>query len=348
MTNWTAHLQAAGARCHGERQIDFGDPRQAHQPNDATLLSPLIHLGILEIEGTDTKRFLQGQTSAQMELANGDFAPLTAFCSVKGRMLANAQLLRVAEDRYWLLLDRDLIEPLTKHLSKFAVFYKAEIRPRDDLALIGLLGRDAPALLEARLDMLPPAIWHQTMQDECTLLQHPGPRSRFIACVPSAEANMVWDALARSATPVGNAVWQLHDIKAGLAWLTAAQQDTYLPQMINWEALGGISFKKGCYTGQEVVARAHFRGQVKKRLIRAQLDGNLVPEPGTPVCNAEGKRHGEVFIAALDAYDQAEILAVVNTRDEETPLEVLGQRLKRLKLPYAIERLDPEELAAQG
>ncbi|WP_367379100.1 hypothetical protein [Halomonas sp. PR-M31] len=87
MTNWTAHLQAAGARCHGERQIDFGDPRQAHQPNDATLLSPLIHLGILEIEGTDTKRFLQGQTSAQVELANGDFAPLTAFCSVKGRML---------------------------------------------------------------------------------------------------------------------------------------------------------------------------------------------------------------------------------------------------------------------
>lgn len=348
MTNWTAHLQAAGARFLDEHQLDFGDPDQAHQPNDATLLTSPIHLAILEIEGADAKRFLQGQTSAQLELADGDFAPLTAFCSVKGRMLANAQLLCLTEDRYWLLLDRDLVEPLKTHLSKFAVFYKAKIRPRDDLALIGLLGRDAPALLETRLDMPPPAVWHQAMQGERVLLHHPGPRPRFILCLPQADANAVWDTLARSATPVGNAVWQLHDIKAGLAWLTAAQQDTYLPQMINWEALGGISFKKGCYTGQEVVARAHFRGQVKKRLIRAQLEGSEVPETGAPICDAEGKRHGEVFCAALDAYNQAEILGVLNTRASEETLEVVGQRLKRLKLPYAIERLDPEELAGQS
>ncbi|WP_227369573.1 YgfZ/GcvT domain-containing protein [Halomonas sp. M20] len=348
MTNWTTHLQAAGARGLDERWIDFGDPNQAQQPNDATLLTPLLHLAILEIEGADAKRLLQGQTSAQLELADGNFAPLTAFCSVKGRMLANAQLLCLAEDRYWLLLDRDLVEPLKSHLSKFAVFYKAQIRPRDDLALIGLVGRDAPALLEARLDMLPPAVWHQTMQGERVLLHHPGPRPRFILGLPQAEAATLWDTLARSATPVGNAVWQLQDIKAGLAWLNAAQQDTYLPQMINWEALGGISFKKGCYTGQEVVARAHFRGQVKKRMMRAQLEGSEVPETGAPICNVEGKRQGEVVSAALDAYGQAEILAVLNTRASEETLEVIGQRLKRLKLPYAIERLDPEELAAQG
>ncbi|MGC3872360.1 YgfZ/GcvT domain-containing protein [Halomonas sp. GXIMD04776] len=347
MTDWTAHLQTLGARRLSERQIDFGDPDQARQVQESTALMPLAHLGILEIDGVDAKRFLQGQTSAQLELVNGDFAPLTAFCSVKGRMLANAQLLRVTEERYWLLLDQGLVEPLKAHLSKFAVFYKADIRPREDLALLGLLGRDAPALLKARLDMLPPTVWHQTIQDERVVLHHPGPRPRFVLCLPQADAGTLWESLARSATPVGNAVWQLQDIKAGLAWLNASQQDTYLPQMINWEALAGISFKKGCYTGQEVVARAHFRGQVKKRLIRAQLDGDKVPEIGSPVSDHSGKQHGEVVSAALDAYGQAEILAVLNTRANEESLEVTGQHLKRLKLPYAIERLDPEEFAEQ-
>ncbi|SHE90790.1 hypothetical protein SAMN02745148_01400 [Modicisalibacter ilicicola DSM 19980] len=345
MTHWSDHLHASGARFASERLVDFGDPDQARHAHDDTVAMPLLHLAVLEIAGADAERFLQGQTSAQLELVDGDFAPLTTFCTAKGRMLANAQLVRVAEGHYWLLLDRDLVDPLKTHLGKFAAFYKVELRRRDDLVLIGLAGRDAPALLEARLDTLPPATWHQAAQGESIALRHPGPVHRFVLCVPQADAAEVWNALARSATPVGNAVWQLHDIKAGLGWLNAAHQDTYLPQMINWEALGGISFKKGCYTGQEVVARAHFRGQVKKRMVRAQLYGAVVPDIGTPVLDASGKRHGEVFSAALDAYGQAEILAVVSTKDDDAPLEVEGQRLKRLKLPYAIERLDPEELA---
>lgn len=348
MTDWNAHLQQLGARRPDERRIDFGDPDQARRAHDETVLIPLVHLSILEVAGADAERFLQGQTSAQLSLAQGDFAAPTAFCTAKGRMLANAQLLRVAEERYWLLLDRDLLEPLRTHLAKFAVFYKAEIRPRDDLAVIGLIGREAPALVEARLDITPPTTWQQIGHDERVVLRHPGQRPRLVICLPQEEAVEVWDTLARSATPVGNAVWQLHDIQAGLAWLNAEHQDSYLPQMINWEALGGISFKKGCYTGQEVVARAHFRGQVKKRLIRGQLDGDTLPDIGSPVLDAEGKSQGEVFAATLDGYGQVEILAVLTTREVSEPLTVAEQRLKRLKLPYPLERVDPETLASGG
>lgn len=349
MTDWNAYLQQLGANRPSERQIDFGDPDQARRAHDETVICPLVHLAILEIAGADAERFLQGQTSAQLSLANGDFAAPTAFCTAKGRMLANAQLLRIEEGRYWLLLDRDLVEPLRTHLAKFAVFYKAEIAPRDDIALIGLIGREAPALVEARLDIRPPTTWQQVNQGERIVLRHPGQKPRLVLCLPQSEAGATWELLARHATPVGNAVWQLHDIQAGLAWLNVPLQDSYLPQMINWEALGGISFKKGCYTGQEVVARAHFRGQVKKRLARGQLDGATLPEIGSAVLDADGKSQGEVVAAAIDGYGQAEILAVMSTREDiHEPLEVDGQRVKLLKLPYPLERVDPETLASGG
>ncbi|MAX31742.1 MAG: aminomethyltransferase [Halomonadaceae bacterium] len=344
MTDWSERI---GATAAGENRATFETPTPARQALDGTVVTPLVHLGILEVAGADAERFLQGQTSAQMSLADGDFSPLTCFCGTKGRMLANAQVLRVAEDCYWLLMQRSLLEPLKAHLEKFAVFYKANMQVRDDLAPVGLTGHDAPALLEARLDIEPPHIWHQRQHDDRLVVRHPGPRPRLIILMPIADLEESWQTLTQQATPVGNEVWCLQDIQAGLGWLSASQQDSYLPQMINWEALGGISFKKGCYTGQEVVARAHFRGQVKKRLVRLTLEGSVLPAVGSELLDAEGKRQGEVFAAERDAYDQVELLAVMTTKEVAEPLTVDGVRCQRQRLPYALERLDPEELATR-
>ncbi|WP_458525775.1 CAF17-like 4Fe-4S cluster assembly/insertion protein YgfZ [Onishia taeanensis] len=344
MTDWSARI---GATAAGEARVTFDTPNPARQALDGTVVTPLVHLGILEVAGSDAERFLQGQTSAQMSLADGDFAPLTCFCGTKGRMLANAQVLQTAPERYWLLMEHSLVEPLKAHLEKFAVFYKTEMRLRDDLAPIGLIGHDAPALLEARLDVEAPHTWHQRQHNERVVVRHPGPRPRLIALLPIAELEDSWQALTGQARPVDNAVWCLQDIQAGLGWLRSSQQDSYLPQMINWEALGGISFKKGCYTGQEVVARAHFRGQVKKRLVRMTLEATGIPALGTEIVDAQGKRQGEVFAAERDAYDQVELLAVMTTKESAEPLTVDGIRCQRQRLPYALERLDPEVQATQ-
>lgn len=344
MHDW---ITAPSGRQDTEGRIAFDTLATARRALDGTVVAPLVHLGVLDVFGPDAERFLQGQTSAQVGLADGDLAPLTVFCTPKGRMLANAQLLRVDEGHYRLLMQRDLVQPLAEHLGKFAAFYKARLEVRDDLALIGLIGREAPALAEVRLDLLPPAIWHQAGDADVQLLAHPGPRPRLLICLATERASPLWARLAEQATPVGNAVWCLHDIQAGLAWLTPTHRDALLPQMINWEALGGISFKKGCYTGQEVVARAHFRGQVKRRLVRAQLEGSELPPLGSPVETVDGKSVGEVLAAELDADEQVEILAVLTTKEELGPLRVAGQAFKQLKLPYPIERLDPESLAAK-
>ncbi|MBB3330515.1 hypothetical protein BDK63_001381 [Halomonas campaniensis] len=344
MNAWTTAL---GGRQEAEDRVVFDTPAQARLALDSTVIAPLVHLGVLDITGSGAEAFLQGQTSAEVGLADGRFAPLTAFCTPKGRMLANAQLLRLAPEHYRLIMHRELVAPLADHLKKFAAFYKVDLRTRDDLALIGLIGQEATATAEVRFDIVAPTVWHHAGQDDTQLLTHPGPRPRVLACLPAEQALACWARLAESASPVGNAVWCLHDIQAGIAWLTPAHRDALLPQMINWEALGGISFKKGCYTGQEVVARAHFRGQVKKRLVRAQLEGSELPALASPVETADGKAVGEVLAAELDAYDQAEILAVLSTKEDLGPLSVAGQALKLLKLPYPIERLDPESLAAR-
>ena len=342
MRDW---ITATGGRQEAGYRVTFNTPDAPRVALDASAITPLAHLGVLDVEGPDAETFLQGQTSAQVSLADGDLAPLTCFCTPKGRMLANAQLLRVAPAHYRLIMHASLVASLAEHLKKFAPFYKVELRERDDLALLGLIGHEAAALAEVRFDVVPPRPWHQASNDTYQVLAHPGPRPRLLICLPADQVEADWAWLKEHATPVGNAVWRLHDIQAGLAWLDADQRDSYLPQMINWEALGGISFKKGCYTGQEVVARAHFRGQVKKRLFRAQLEGDSLPAPGAPITDANDKPKGEVLAAELDAYGQAELLAVLSTKEDIGPLSVNGQAVKLLKLPYPIERVDPETLA---
>jgi folate-binding protein YgfZ len=348
MNDWIRHLETQGLVRAAENEWHFGEVlSQARVPLSSTAIAPLPQYSIMEIAGLDAERFLQGQTSAQVTLANGEFAPLTAFCSPKGRVLANGQLMRVDETRYWLLLDIGVADPLHAHLAKYAPFYKVEIT-RPETRIFGIVGEDAAAQVEAQLDVTAPVAWAMAQSDAAVILHHPGPTPRFMVVAPEDAALPAWKAFEGIATPVGNAVWRLQDIQAGLAWLGDSQRDSYLPQMINWEALGGISFRKGCYTGQEVVARAHFRGQVKKRLLRAQLENDTLPAPGTPVHDADGKFQGDIVCAALNADGKAEVLAIITQRDEPRELNVDGVPLKRLALPYAIERVDPESMSLQA
>ncbi|KPQ24096.1 MAG: hypothetical protein HLUCCA13_11090 [Halomonas sp. HL-48] len=300
----------------------------------------LHHLAALDVKGADAETFLQGQTSAQVSLADGRFAPLTCFCTPKGRMLANAQLMKLGAEHYRLLLSASLLELLTAHLKKFAAFYRAELLPLPTLPLIGV-GDNAQSFADKLSLTLPGAPGTQAVNPQASVLCYPGDTPRWLFCLEDDSDVSALDDEA------GRAAWQLADIRSGLAWLTEAQQDHFLPQMLNWEALGGISFKKGCYTGQEVVARAHFRGQVKKRLVRAELPTTTPPRVGASILSDAGKSVGEVVNSALTEAGTVELLAVMNTKviEDATPIHLEEVPLTLLELPYAIERLDPEQLA---
>lgn len=300
----------------------------------------LTHLAALDVTGPDAEKFLQGQTSAQVGLANGHFAPLTCFCTPKGRMLANAQLLRLAPQHYRLVLDASLAEPLANHLKKFAAFYKAELTIATSVTFVGSSAPDTSLLEQAGVTLPDQAYTHHT-SPLGTALRMPG-TARWLLMLEETPPEKASQETLQQA-------WQLADIRSGLAWLTAAQQDHFLPQMLNWEALGGISFKKGCYTGQEVVARAHFRGQVKKRLVHAHVSASALPQIGDSLVDKEGKALGEVVNSAFSDEQQVELLAVMNTKVAEEQISVYwqAQPVSLHALPYPVERLDPEALAAQ-
>lgn len=310
----------------------------------------ITHLACVDVKGEDAEKFLQGQTSAHVALANGHFAPLTCFCTPKGRMLANAQLLRLSDNHFRLVLSNSLVEPLIAHLKKFAAFYRAELIAPDDVTLLGASAEDASVLANSLNLSLPTATWQQQSDDQGnSALCYPDNEEDdsvegettdrwFFVLTDSTAGHFQADAEPRH--------WQLSDIRRGLAWLEADQQDQYLPQMLNWEALGGISFKKGCYTGQEVVARAHFRGQVKKRLARGVIGGSGPVEHGANITNVAEKTVGEVVTSAVNDSGQVELLAVINTKAlEEGELTLENQPLTLCVLPYRIERLDPEQLS---
>ncbi|WP_186436396.1 YgfZ/GcvT domain-containing protein [Cobetia crustatorum] len=314
-------------------------------------LAPLETFEILEVNGKDGERFLQGQTSQHLTLVDGSLAPLTAFCTPKGRIMGMAQLLRVTPEQLWLLMPTGTAAPLKTHLAKFAPFYKVTLEIPDTLKVIGLSGQDSLTAAARFLESDQPLPTHDFAMlaaGNAVLARQPAqaePRGVLIA----QEAQMIEAMhylLEAGVTPADGRSWTLGDIRAGLQWVTATQTDSWLPQMLNLEALAAISFKKGCYTGQEVVARAHFRGQVKKRLMRLISHQDMaLPSPGTKVLDSNNKSLGAVMTAAHAPDGTLEILAVVSLRDEDAILKLETQQtLAHAALPYSVERRDPERL----
>lgn len=319
------------------------NPDLQHQ----TALVPLDERVVLEVRGPDSDRFLQGQASASTAHATSTIAPPAVFCTPKGRAIANVQIIRVTSECFWMLLDRSIAEALHQHLGKYAAFYKAELTIRDDLGIAGLVGQKVDSVLENALAALPQAIWgvRLSSDEELAVTRHPHDTMRLVVIAPHERLATLCQKASSDLVLAPSALWQRLDIEAGLLWLDEQQREKWLPQMFNWEALAGISFKKGCYTGQEVVARAHYRGQVKKRLMRFTISGTEAVAPGTDVIDADrDKALGEVVNSAPTANDHVELLAIVTTKDDMPSLTINGQPAHLMPLPYALERLDPETL----
>ena len=357
MTDFKTLMQAHGFHATQEGKLAPESPL-APETDGAGSLTPLSCFEVLAVNGADGERFLQGQTSQQLALVDGSLAPLTAFCTPKGRILAMAQLMRLSEDCLWLLMPTGTAEPLRAHLAKFAPFYKVSLEVREGSVVVGLTGE--PALTRAAEQLadaassqhtaLGPHDFAMLATSDAVLARQPGAETvRGVLVGSNAQVTRLSHALLDGGINTGDENhWAREDIRAGLQWVDSEQTDAWLPQMLNLEALAAISFKKGCYTGQEVVARAHFRGQVKKRLQRLTAEPvTPLPQPGGKVVSPEGKAMGEILRVANNADGSLEVLAVVSLRDEEAPLTLeTGEPLHRAPLPYPLERRDPEQLKA--
>ena len=285
-SNWQDFLGAGGARINQAMVSDFGDiSAELAAARAATVISPLTHLGLIECAGEDAKSFLHNQLTSDVNHLEPASAQHSAWCTAKGRMLASFLLYRDATG-YRALLSADLLTAIEKRLKMFVLRSKVVISDQSGgHEVIGLSGPNAmTALTSAGLPVPTRLMEVATFADGVvTRLDE----TRYVLIVASAAAPTQWTQLASSARPVGTPVWQWLDIQAGIAPITDATREAFIPQMTNFDKIGGVSFHKGCYPGQEVVARTQYLGKVKRHLYRIHADdiiaaGASMFTPGSP------------------------------------------------------------------
>lgn len=266
--DWQVFLGAQGASIQNGVATDFGNPEaELAAARDATVVSPLTHLGIIECSGDDARTFLQNQLTSDVNHLEAGAAQYSSWCSPKGRMLASFVLFR-RESGYAALLSADLQEFIQKRLQMYVLRSKVKIANRSvDHEVIGLSGPDAAGVLQ-KAGLPVPAAPMATAAFGTGVVIRLDDRRHIIVAAGEA-APTLWKDLAAAARPVGTPVWEWLEIAAGIPRIAEATKESFVPQMANLDKIGGVSFHKGCYPGQEVVARTQYLGKVKRHLYRA-------------------------------------------------------------------------------
>ena len=220
-------------------------------------------LGVIRIEGEEAARFIHGQLSNDFSLLGLNQARLSAYCNPQGRMLASFIGFKVSPQEILLLCHSDLLEATLKRLSMFVMRAKARLSNATTAYQIwGLAGAAQCSLGEASAPDTKPQPWDMQRVSDA------GPY--VITLYPAAGVHrQLWIAPGDHPQPSGaeltEAMWNWSEIQSGVATLSSVSAQAYVPQMLNYESIGGVNFKKGCYPGQEVVARSQFRGTLKRR-----------------------------------------------------------------------------------
>jgi folate-binding protein YgfZ len=261
--------------------MDFGDPAaELAAARDHAVLVDLSHNALLSITGDDAAAFLHGQFTNDVQALPVGAAQWNGWCSPKGRLLATFLLLHRA-DGFLLMLPAEIAPAFAKRLGMFVLRSKVKIADASDsTARLAFAGKTA-AVIVAREFGFTPDPMRSVERDGATCVALDA--ERFVMLVAMEKAPASWEKLAQHAAPAGPDAWGWSLIQAGIPVVTAATQEAFVPQMANFDLVGGVSFRKGCYPGQEIVARTQYRGILKKRMALVHLPGDARPAAGESV-----------------------------------------------------------------
>ncbi|MDB6061077.1 MAG: hypothetical protein JWM78_1180 [Verrucomicrobiaceae bacterium] len=333
----TTFLDTIGAETLPGDECRFAaEPETLAELDAVDTVIPLSHYGALSIKGADAEKFLQGQITCSSADVTTTLSTPGAHCTPKGRAITSFQLARIEADHFLLRMRRDLLDISAQAFAKYIVFSKAKLQRADDLIGIGLHGPNTAALVRELAGDLPGAINATIAHGTGFILQRDTEGTWFECWLAADAANDLWQRASGTHKPVGTRYWHWLTIRVGLAEVCAATTDTFIPQMLNYHLTGAINFKKGCYTGQEIVARAYYRGQVKRHLLRAGVTTEP-PAPGAAISDANGRVVGTVVNSVLLAPNLSELLGVTGEDDNNIEkLLINGVNLRPEPLPYAI------------
>ena len=319
----------------------------------------LPDIGLLTVTGAQADSFLQAQLTNDVEQLATDAAQWNGYCSPKGRLLATFLNWKQGPD-FQLALSKPLAEPIRKRLSMFILRAKAKVLDRSDAGIaLGLVGAQALAVLHA-LGLATPPVMQVAHGEGLTAVRlapvrsaadtagAPVPdaasRSLPAAPPPDLERVLLWVAYERIAAVVdtlaaqmpfaGTSLWRWTEVQAGVPRVVAATHERFVPQMVNFELVGGVNFKKGCYPGQEIVARSQYLGKLKRRMFAGHVAAE-VPAGADVVPAGGGEPSGMVVLAAPSPHGGCDLLFESQSAAVEAGvLQVAGQAIRVLALPY--------------
>ena len=304
---------------------------------DSASFTSLSHEGVLAVRGSDAKAFLQGQITCHLAYVNDQRSSLGARCTPKGRMLSSFRVL-LENDGYLLAMEKEILIAQLAEMQKYAVFSKSKLS--DDSAhwsrfgvyqgdaALSALGIDLPSeinstvhhnhMIAVRVSANLTELWSKSDEGPCL-------RKRLLNLLPEAPLN----------------TWQLGMIRSGIGHVSPATREQFIPQMLNLPALDAVSFKKGCYTGQEIVARMQYLGKLKRHMYRFQLAGNDIPEPGTALFSpVHSSAVGEVVSAARSEHGIELLATALDDAASDGRIYLDGNEnnlLEQLSIPYSLD-----------
>lgn len=339
-SQWQSFLESQSAQISAEGEVRFA----GGDPFPACALFDLSHLRLIRVAGEDARDFLQGQFTNDIREVTENWSQLSAYCSPKGRMLANFRIFLHQGD-YFLQMPRDTYDTVLKRLPMFVLMSKVKVSDAsDDIVSLGLAGNCAEGLLQRRFEQVPAKPGEVAPQGEVTLIRLPGEPPRYqVSGAPEAVASL-WSDLSTETAPANTDYWSLLDIRAGIPTIYRETSDAFVPQMANMQQIDGVSFTKGCYTGQEVVARMKYLGKLKRRMYLASVATDIRPMPGDELFapgSESGQGAGKVVNASPAPGGGFELLAVTEIKNYEADnlhLQSAGGPKLQLDLPpYGFE-----------
>ena len=297
-------------------------------------IAPLPHLGVIRAVGADAASFLHNQLTNDVLLLKEGQCRLAAFCNAKGRMQASFVVYKRSAEEVLLVCRKDLIAQTVKRLSMFVLRAKAKLSDAsDDFQLLGLAGDAvAHALVGAPSFTLEP--WQR----------HAAGAADVLSLYPAlGQARALWLAPKDVTAPAGQVLtadlWQVGEVMSGIAWVELATFEAFVPQMLNYESVDGVNFKKGCYPGQEVVARSQFRGTLKRRAFIVQSAAPMTAGQEVFSSLDASQPCGLVAQAANDGDTHVAVVELQLSATENSSLHLGaadGAVLSLLPLPYAL------------
>jgi folate-binding protein YgfZ len=327
-------FQSGAQDASGQVFADYD--QQCAAVRDGSVISPLAGFSVLHVSGEDAQAFLLGQLSSDVRELNGGQGQYSSYSNAKGRMLAS-MLLWQFKGEYYLILSADIAPAICKRLSMFIMRSRVKMVLRPDIALLGLKGEQGEAWLWLKSIVAPAATLGLAGVSGCMCLRLPS--GGVLLALDGVETGQWVGALPADVLPVCQEAWSLLDIEAGIPWIGLSSQEQFVAQMANMDLIGAVSFTKGCYPGQEIIARTRYLGKIKRRMALVRLpspanNGDVLYSP-----SMGDQSIGMLVNVARAAAGQYLALAVVQTAcwadgiflDKDN-----NQALEQLALPYSV------------